>query len=203
MGDLASKGDQARANILDAARQLFVQQGYHGTSMRDIAGAAGNRAVAGLYNHFPTKEAIFQALIAERNPYTDLFDLLEPIAARAVTAPDYVRQAITIVMQTMPRYFDFLQLAQIDVREFGGANMARMLHETGLPRLLELIERVQVLPGFKPMDGLVWVRLMASLMIGFMVTDQIAPEAFFGPYSHEQWAAFFADALLYGVADDR
>ena len=76
MIDDRSKGDVARAEIMDAARQLFLLQGYNGTSMRAIAQAAGNRAVAGLYNHFPTKEAIFRALIEEQNPYGALLGIL-------------------------------------------------------------------------------------------------------------------------------
>lgn len=40
-----SKGDQSRAEILDAARRLFIANGYNGTSMRAIADEAGGRAV--------------------------------------------------------------------------------------------------------------------------------------------------------------
>jgi AcrR family transcriptional regulator len=49
-----SRGERTRETILDAARQLFIQQGYHGTSMRQIASQAGI-ALGSLYNHFPNK----------------------------------------------------------------------------------------------------------------------------------------------------
>ncbi len=38
---VVSKGELTRASILEGAYQLFLQQGYHGTSMRQIAEEAG------------------------------------------------------------------------------------------------------------------------------------------------------------------
>lgn len=196
-----SKGDQARAEILDAAQPLFVSQGYHGTSMRDIARAAGGRAVAGLYNHFPTKEAIFEALIAERNPYNDLFTGLETALTDADDAAQFVHTVLRVVLRIMPQHYDFIQLAQIDMREFGGKNMQQILEGGVFPRIWGLFQRLSTLPGFKPVEQIVWMRLMASLIIGYMVTARNAPIAIFRQYSDEEWADRFAEILLYGVSD--
>jgi AcrR family transcriptional regulator len=198
---LSTKGDQARAEILEAARRLFVSQGYHGTSMRAIAREAGDRAVAGLYNHFPTKEAIFKALIEERNPYDDLFAALDSALEDARTAPDFIRAALHSALEIMPRHYDFIQLAQIDLREFGGQTIGAVLESAVLPRALGLIQQVQGLPGLKPIDGLVWLRMLASLVIGFMVTEPIAPFTGFHRYSHAEWADQFAAVLIHGVGD--
>jgi AcrR family transcriptional regulator len=198
---LATKGDQARAEILEAARRLFVSQGYHGTSMRTIAREAGDRAVAGLYNHFPTKEAIFRALIEERNPYDDLFAALDSALEDAQTAPDFIRAALRRVLEIMPRHYDFIQLAQIDLREFGGQTIGGVLEGAVFPRALALIQDVQGLPGLKPVDGMVWLRMLGSLVIGFMVTEQIAPFTGFHRYSHAEWADQFADVLISGAGE--
>jgi AcrR family transcriptional regulator len=200
---LSTKGDQARAEILEAARRLFVSQGYHGTSMRAIARQAGDRAVAGLYNHFPTKEAIFKALIEERNPYDDLFATLEAALEEAQTAPDFIRAALRRVLEIMPRHYDFIQLAQIDLREFGGRTIGAVLEGAVFPRALGLIQEVQGLPGLKPVDGVVWLRMVASLVIGFVVTDQIVSFGWFERYTHAEWADQFADLLINGVGDPR
>ena len=202
MSDVSSKGDQTRAAILEAAQTLFLSYGYHGTSMRAIARTAGNRAVGGLYNHFPTKEAIFQALIEEHNPYDDLFAVLEPALGEAVTASDFVRAVLGVVFEVMPQHYDFFQLTQIDLREFGGANLQRVLGGRVFPRMQTVIARLGSLPGFKPVDGAVVLRLMASLVIGFILTDRIAPRQFFGQHSAAEWADRFADVLLYGFLDD-
>ena len=50
---------------------LFAEKGYFGTSLRDVAAAVGVRESA-LYNYFPGKEALFDALItALRDHLTD------------------------------------------------------------------------------------------------------------------------------------
>lgn len=200
MSEPLSKGDQARIEILDAARRLFLDNGFHGTSMRAIARAAGDRAVAGLYNHFPTKEAIYEALIEERNPYEELFGALEGSIAGVQTAPEFVRQALAAVLDVMPKHYDFIQLVQIDMREFDGRNMSHVLQTHVIPRVLRLIQQLKTLPGLKPLNEFVWLRLMGSLVIGFMVTDQFADGTPFGMYDHDTWAALIADALLYGIA---
>jgi AcrR family transcriptional regulator len=48
--------------ILDAALQAFVQEGYTGTRIDDIASRAG-LSKGGIYTHFKSKEDIFEALL--------------------------------------------------------------------------------------------------------------------------------------------
>ena len=53
-----------RAAILDAAREVFAEQGYEAASVRDIIRRT-ELASGTFYNYFPDKDAIFVALIAE------------------------------------------------------------------------------------------------------------------------------------------
>ena len=62
-----SKGERTRQDILSAAHTLFLEQGYHGTSMRQIAYRAGI-ALGGIYNHFAGKEGIFTAVFEANHP---------------------------------------------------------------------------------------------------------------------------------------
>jgi AcrR family transcriptional regulator len=200
LGTPGTRGDQSRSAILDAARRLFIRHGFHGTSMRAIARAAGDRAVAGLYNHFPTKEAIFEALIEERNPYDELLDALEGALAGVTTGPEYLRAALRTVLNLMPRHFDFIQLAQIDLREFEGKSMRHVLGTQMMPRIMVLIQRLQTLPGMKPMDPIIWLRLMVSLVLGYIITSRLGGSLPFGDYTDDEWANVITDALLYGIA---
>src|SRR5205809_694520 len=53
--------EKRRAAIIHAVRRVFAEKGFHGTTTRALAGAAGV-SEALLFKHFPTKEALFEAM---------------------------------------------------------------------------------------------------------------------------------------------
>jgi AcrR family transcriptional regulator len=65
-----TKGARTTRRIMDVAEDLFAEQGYDGTSLRQIAARAGIRQ-PGLYNHFAGKRALYEAV---------LFRALNPMA---------------------------------------------------------------------------------------------------------------------------
>ena len=59
-------GRSARDSLLDAAEQLFGERGIDGASLREIAAAAGQRNTGAVHYHFGDKQALADALIADR-----------------------------------------------------------------------------------------------------------------------------------------
>lgn len=64
------------AMVLQRAAALFRERGYANTSMADISAACG-LTKAGVYHHFPGKEAILDAVLASLER-----DFLEPLTER-------------------------------------------------------------------------------------------------------------------------
>ena len=58
---LSTKGHQTRQAIEAAARKLFAERGFHGTTLADITSAAG-RSPAAFYRYFDDKEDLLAAL---------------------------------------------------------------------------------------------------------------------------------------------
>lgn len=56
------KQEDTKQKILDKALALFSSRGYDAVSVGEIAQAVGIKAPS-LYNHFPSKQAIFDALV--------------------------------------------------------------------------------------------------------------------------------------------
>ncbi|MCX5656605.1 MAG: helix-turn-helix domain containing protein [Planctomycetota bacterium] len=54
-------GEQRREVIIRAARRVFVEKGFDGTTTRELAEAAGV-SEALLFKHFPSKEALYGAI---------------------------------------------------------------------------------------------------------------------------------------------
>ena len=81
--------EDTKQRILDKALELFSAQGYDAVSMGQIAAAVGIKAPS-LYNHFPGKQAIFDALVAstaaQYEADTDKLDIHVQNAARDIPA---------------------------------------------------------------------------------------------------------------------
>jgi AcrR family transcriptional regulator len=88
--------ERRRPLVLDAALRLFVEHGYRGTSMDAIASAAGVTKPV-LYDCYPSKEALFAALlereerqlmnaIASALPQSPAFDDVERLLAEGLGA---------------------------------------------------------------------------------------------------------------------
>jgi AcrR family transcriptional regulator len=61
----ADAKQRTRKEVLDAAAKVFAARGYEGASVHEIAEVA-ERTTGAIYTHFPTKEALFLALLSER-----------------------------------------------------------------------------------------------------------------------------------------
>ncbi len=57
-------GPQRRSQILDVARSVLAQHGYHGTTMTDIADAAGVTKPV-LYQHFASKRELYRTVLED------------------------------------------------------------------------------------------------------------------------------------------
>ena len=83
-----TRNDAQRQIILDAASLLFIEKGFGGTNINDIADAIGVTRTA-LYYYFPSKESMLEALTEEVTEKAG--HLAESVAARDALPP---RQAL-------------------------------------------------------------------------------------------------------------
>lgn len=61
---MSPRRSDVRERIIEAATRLFAEQGYERTSIADIQAAVGLAPGSGaLYRHFPSKEAVLQAIM--------------------------------------------------------------------------------------------------------------------------------------------
>jgi AcrR family transcriptional regulator len=58
------RGHERVAALLEAASGCFVEKGYEATTMTEVAARAG-ASIGSLYQYFPTKEALAQALVEQ------------------------------------------------------------------------------------------------------------------------------------------
>ena len=141
---LHADGRQTRQAILDAALDLFADKGYFGASLRDIATTVGVRESA-LYNYFPGKEALFEALITADHEYKveRLAALLEePITDIQVTLERWAMLALdNFCAPRQQKLFRMLMSDGMRLAKEGRINLLERM-TAGQARLHRLMQRL-------------------------------------------------------------
>ena len=124
-----ARGDRTRARLLEAAVQAFAAKGFHATSTRDIATAAG-LSPAAVYVHHRSKEELLHA-IAVRGHEVILEALTEALRADSTPAERVAAAVRTYVLfharsHTMARVinYELAALTEEHFREVAGLRRA-------------------------------------------------------------------------------
>lgn len=126
-----------RQAILGAAFSLFAEQGFHGTSMRQIA-ETSETALGGIYNHFQSKKQIFEMLLLERHPIIQVLETLSK--APGGSAEEFFRCAAGVIQDELRNRPGFIKIMLIEITEFKSQHLPVII-ETFLPKSQALIER--------------------------------------------------------------
>lgn len=63
-GPAQGRGEARRRAMIEAARELFLERGFEGTSVADVVKVSGG-SLATLYASFGSKEGLFEAIVSE------------------------------------------------------------------------------------------------------------------------------------------
>jgi AcrR family transcriptional regulator len=167
MSDAGTKrqrqAEQRRAQLIDAALELFSAHGFEATRVADIAHVAGV-AQGLLYHYFPTKESLLAAIIERHGPLPMLTELL-------ATPPDRpVRETLLLLAQ---RAHGLIQerrtLARLLLRELiwrpEMLGMGMQIREQALAMLGRYLQSRVAAGELRPHDSLVVGQLFISNVI--------------------------------------
>ena len=93
------KRASVRNAILDSARDLFSERGYHGTTLLDIAEVAGT-GVSSLYSYFPSKIHLLYAVVEPW--YKEGFKRLEARVETLTEPRERLRSILLGIWRDMP-----------------------------------------------------------------------------------------------------
>jgi AcrR family transcriptional regulator len=193
-----SKGEVTRQRIVAAAYQLFLEQGYHGTSMRQIA-ERGGLTMGGVYNHFSGKESIWEAVFMTKHPYRTILPLLGGMQEE--TAAELVRRAAHIVVQELEQHGDLLNLMFIELVEFNGKHLPAML-EAVLPHMPPLARKLdERARELRPVSHPLLARSFLGFFFSYYITERLMPPAA-RPAMGDGALDKFVDIYLHGILAD-
>jgi AcrR family transcriptional regulator len=130
MATQAERREKTQTAIVKAAKRIFGERGFTAATMDDIA--AGARVAKGaVYHHFPTKEALFEAVFDQvsRELVSDLDRVAraekDALAAMAAGTQAYFAACSKgatgqIILRDGPAVLGWERWREIDARHFGG-----------------------------------------------------------------------------------
>ncbi len=129
------KAAERRASILAVAKVLFSDKGYHGVSVDEIAVRLGV-SPAVLYQHFPSKEALYEAVLAgiseKRESYVDaVLDGSQEFA-------EVLRRMARVFITSVANDPDYLRMEMLSALE--GADAAKQFFESRWRSFADYIE---------------------------------------------------------------
>lgn len=182
MAALRADAARNRDRLVTAATSLFAERGLD-APLDEIARRAGV-SIGTLYNHFPTREALFDAIFPQR------LAALDSIAAAAAAEPDPWQGFVTFVhgtidMQTEDRGLNDALAQRVPVSD----QVVEACHR-GFRHMAEIIDRAkasgQLRADFEVADFATLVWAMSQVITE---SSTVAPDAC------RRFLAFFLDGL--------
>ena len=191
-----TKGEETRLAIEDAAIELFMEHGYHATSMREISKHA-NLALGGIYNHFKSKEEIFEAIIVDKHPYKKILPLI--LEAEGETMDDFLSHAARVVIKELTSQPYYIKLMMIEIAEFNGTHGAVLIKEIG-PKLLPVFERIiKTRKNLRVTNPALLMRTFIGMVVSYMITDMLISNSMLNKLMPKNPIDAYVDVYMHGI----
>jgi AcrR family transcriptional regulator len=191
--------DVRRADILAIAARVFSTHGFVGATTRDIAREIGITEAA-LYRYFPSKEAIYTAILEERLASEDIVAPYED-AARAGDDIAVFGGLAHALLEMVERDPTFLRLLLFSALE--GHQLARPFHEKRVRRLREFlssyIEGRTKAGAFRDIDPVLAARAFVGMVIDHLIVHEVFGQRAEYPHTNTEVAEAFVSIFLRGM----
>lgn len=192
--ELLTKGERTRRTVLDSAYELFLEQGYSATSMRQIADRAG-LALGGIYNHFSGKEEIFREILIEKHPYQQVLPVI--VASPGDTIEEFVRNSAQALVTELGKRPDFIKLMFTELVEFSGKNLVAIVPHT-LPQVLPILHRFKMRSDVREIPPPVLFRAFLGMFFSYYMTEYLLTNVNI-PEMHDNAFEHFVEIFLHGI----
>ena len=171
--------ERNQIKIEEAALRVFTRQGYHGTTVRDIATEA-NVSLGNIYNYYKTKEEVYVSLVRRygRQMAEIQQKTLKPLLGRF--DEDGLKELASAVRDIVYKHPDYWRLMYIDVTEFGNKHFAHSFRQ--LSKNLEQLAGGYTKDGHEIRDGVNRPAAYAAVYLQFFTYFLV--EKLFGGKQH-------------------
>ena len=171
------RSEETRNHILDAATHLFSQSGYDATGVAEICQAAGVSKGA-FYHHFPTKQAVFMALLnSYLNGIDNGFNLMRRETHNVPKVIIQMAEMAGALFQTadihLPIFLEFWTQANHDPRIWEAAIAPYRRYQS---YFAEMIQEGIDEGSIQPIEPQLAARVLVSLALGMLMQSLFDPQ---------------------------
>jgi AcrR family transcriptional regulator len=191
-------GEERRRQIVREAIRCFAAKGFRGTTIRDLATRVGITEAA-LYRYFPSKEALYAAIIDEKIAAPSATEAVQDAAvagddravfeglARHLLAnvegdPSFLRILLYTGLEEHELAAQFFE-RQIHLREFVAGYIARRTREG----------------AFRPVDPKLCARAFLGMVVDYLIVREVFNQKHLYPAGPEEVARTFVSIFLDGI----
>jgi AcrR family transcriptional regulator len=190
-----TKGEQTRERIVEVATQLFVTQGYHATTTRQITDQL-NMARGAIYVHFESKYDIFLAALEAYHPWKQIPSVVE--SAEGETLDEFVHDAADRLLIVWKKRPEMIRLHLIELIEFQGRHISELFEEIFQEVTGRIREIKSKRPEFASIPTATFSRAILGLFFAYLMTDPFTGGPLRTGFDDNMYD-YFADAYLQGI----
>jgi len=192
-------GEERRRQIIAEAIRCFAAKGFRGTTIRELAGAVGLTEAA-LYRYFPSKEALYQAIIDEKiaapSPLSEVEQAASAGDDRAVFAG--LARSFLESIESDPSFLRILLYTGLEDHE-----LAAPFFDQRIRRLREFvagyIERRSREGAFRALDPKICARAFLGMVVDYQIVRHVFHQKDVYPAGPEEVAETFVTIFLDGM----
>jgi len=181
------------------AIRCFAAKGFRGTTIRELASQVGITEAA-LYRYFPSKEALYQAIIDEKIAAPDPIEGLEAAARRGDDRAVFGGLARSFLesVDADPSFLRILLYTGLEGHELAAPFFAQRIR-----RLREFVagyiaQRVRE-GAFRDVDPLLGSRAFLGMVVDYLIVRQVFQQRDVYPDDPQQVAETFVSVFLDGI----
>jgi len=174
---MQQRSEETRAQILEAALDLFSHAGYDATSVDAVCAQAGVSKGA-FYHHFPSKQAVFLQLLENWLAVLDASfaaarDESENVAQIFVNMSATIPSIIEEANQHLPMFLEFWAHASRDEAVWQATIAPYRRYRDFFS---EIIDQGIAEGVFRPVDAQIAAQLIVSLAVGTLLQGLLDPQ---------------------------
>ena len=153
--------------------------------------------MGGIYNHFASKDEIFEGIIIDKHPYKTILPAI--LAADGENLEEFFKNAFHLIITGLGERPEFVNLMMIELVEFKGKHGSPMLKEIA-PKMLPVFEKViKSRRDLRQTNPAMLMRSFIGMVLSYLLTEMLISNSVVSKMMPKNTEDAYVDIFLHGI----